>query len=67
MKMFSKYSLTKLRLFPVCFVHKFRVAKSPKYVHDEISYRNFKKVNLDRKVTKKEKTEHSYPEEQVHI
>ena len=33
--------------FPVCFVHKFRGAKSPKCEHDEISYRNLKKLNLD--------------------
>ena len=32
--------------FPVCFVHKFRGAKSPKCDHDEISYRNLKKLNF---------------------
>ena len=33
--------------FPVCFVHKFRGVKSPKCDHDEISYRNLKKLNFD--------------------
>ena len=33
--------------YPVCFVHKFRGAKSPKCQHDVIGYRNLKKLNLD--------------------
>ena len=33
--------------FPICFVHKFRGAKSPKCQHDVIGYRNLKKLNLD--------------------